>query len=174
MNLAKDALHVLQTVAPTIAKATLGPFGGLAATAISAILGTPPADEQATSAALLTATPDQLLALKQAENDFQVQMKSLGISAEKLVYDDIANARAREIAVKDNTPAILAYAITFGFFGTLGFMLWNGKPAVGGDALLVMLGSLGTAWAGIVSFYFGSSMGSVKKDATIASIAKQP
>lgn len=174
MNLAKDALHVLQTVAPTIAKATLGPFGGLAAIAISAILGTPPADEQATSAALLNATPDQLLALKKAENDFQVQMKSLGISEEKLVYDDIANARAREIAVKDNTPAILAYAITFGFFGTLSFMLWNGKPAVGGDALLVMLGSLGTAWAGIVSFYFGSSMGSVKKDATIASIAKQP
>jgi hypothetical protein len=171
MNLAQDALHVLQTVAPTIAKATLGPFGGLAATALSAILGTPPADEQATSAALLNATPDQLLALKKAEQDFQVQIKTLGISEEKLVYDDIANARARQIAVKDDTPAILAYAITFGFFGTLGFMLWNGKPAVGGDALLVMLGSLGTAWAGVVSFYFGSSLGSAKKDTALAAAA---
>jgi len=171
MNLAQDALHVLQTVAPTIAKATLGPFGGLAATAISAILGTPPGDEQTTSAALLNATPDQLLVLKKAEQDFQVQMKSLGISEEKLVYDDIANARARQIAVRDDTPAILAYAITVGFFGTLGFMLWNGKPAVGGDALLVMLGSLGTAWAGVVSFYFGSSLGSAKKDTALAAAA---
>lgn len=171
MNLAKDALHVLQTVAPTIAKATLGPFGGLAATAISAILGTPPTDEQATSAALLTATPDQLLALKKAENDFQVQMKSLGISQDKLVFDDIANARARQIAVRDETPAILAYAITFGFFGTLGFMLLNGKPTIGGDALLVMLGSLGTAWAGVVSFYFGSSLGSARKDTALAAAA---
>jgi hypothetical protein len=171
MNLAQDALHVLQTVAPTIAKATLGPFGGLAATALSSILGTPPADEQATSAALLNATPDQLLALKKAEQDFQVQIKTLGISEEKLVYDDIANARDRQIAVKDDTPAILAYAITFGFFGTLGFMLWNGKPAVGGDALLVMLGSLGTAWAGVVSFYFGSSLGSAKKDTALAAAA---
>ena len=171
MNLAQDALHVLQTVAPTIAKATLGPFGGLAATAISAILGTPPGDEAATSAALLNATPDQLLAFKKADQDFQVQMRTLGISEEKLVYDDIANARARQIAVKDDTPAILAYCITFGFFGTLGFMLWNGKPAVGGDALLVMLGSLGTAWAGVVSFYFGSSLGSAKKDTALAAAA---
>ena len=171
MNLAKDAIHVLQTVAPTIAKATLGPFGGLAATAISAILGTPPGDEQATSAALLNATPDQLLAFKKADQDFQIQMKTLGISEEKLVYDDIANARARQVAVKDDTPAILAYFITAGFFGTLGFMLWNGKPAVGGDALLVMLGSLGTAWAGVVSFYFGSSLGSAKKDTALAAAA---
>jgi len=171
MDLAKDALHVLQTVAPTIARATLGPFGGLAATALSAILGTPSADPEATNAALLNATPDQLLALKKAEQDFQVQMKSLGISQDKLVFDDIANARARQVALKDDTPAILAYAITVGFFGTLGFLLWNGKPAAGGDALLVLLGSLGTAWAGVVSFYFGSSLGSQKKDTALAAAA---
>src|SRR5882757_7249945 len=171
MNLAKDALHVLQTVAPTLARATLGPFGGLAATALAAILGTPPGDEQATNTALLSATPDQLMAFKKAEQDFQVQMRTLGISEDKLIYDDIANARARQIAIKDDTPAILAYAITLGFFGTLGFMLWNGKPAVGGDALLVMLGSLGTAWAGVVSFYFGSSLGSARKDTALAAAA---
>jgi hypothetical protein len=171
MNLAKDALHVLQTVAPTIARATLGPFGGLAATALSAILGTPPTDDQATSAALVAATPDQLSSIKKAEQDFQVQMSTLGIQDDKLIYDDIANARAREVALKDGTPAILAYAITIGFFGVLGVMLWNGKPAVGGDALLVMLGSLGTAWAGVVSFYFGSSLGSAKKDSALAAAA---
>lgn len=171
MNLAKDALHVLQTVAPTIARATLGPFGGLAATALSAILGTPPTDDQAASAALVNATPDQLLAIKKAEQDFQVQMQTLGVSEDKLVFDDISNARAREVALKDNTPAILAYAISIGFFGVLGAMLWNGKPAVGGDALLVLLGSLGTAWSGIVSFYFGSSLGSAKKDTALAAAA---
>lgn len=173
MNLAKDALHVLQTVAPTIARATLGPFGGLAATALSAILGTPPADDTATSAALVNATPDQLLAIKKAEQDFQAQMASLGIQEDKLVYDDIANARAREVALKDATPAILAYAITVGFFGTLGVMLFEGKPAAGGDALLVLLGSLGTAWAGVVSFYFGSSLGSAKKDTALAAAANK-
>src|SRR6185312_5876901 len=143
MNLAKDALHVLQTVAPTIARATLGPFGGLAATAISAILGTPPTDESATSAALLNATPDQLLALKKAENDFQVQMKSLGIAEEKLTFDDISNARGMEIATKSGTPDVLTYLTTAGFFVALigGFLM--PIPEASKGIVFSMIGSLG-------------------------------
>jgi len=173
MNFGAKALQVLKTVAPTLATAVGGPFGALASVAISAALGTPAGDPKAAETALLTATPETLLALRKAEQDFTVRMKELGISEEKLIFDDIANARGREIALKDNTPAILAYTITVGFFGTLGFMLWFGKPAIGGDALLVMLGSLGTAWAGVVAYYFGSSSGSARKDATISDIAKQ-
>jgi hypothetical protein len=172
MTFGEKALQVLRTVAPTIALAAGGPFGPLAATAISAVLGTPPNDAKAAEAALLTATPDQLLALKKAEDDFQVQMKTLDISEEKLSFDDTANARAREAAVKDWTPQILAYAVTIGFFGILAFLLWNGKPP-GGDVIMVMLGALGSAWTGIVSYYFGSSAGSASKtDAINKMIAK--
>lgn len=167
------ALQILRTVAPTIAMAVGGPFGPLAATAISAVLGTAPGDSTGAEAALLTATPDQLLALKKAEDDFQIQLKTLGIAEEKLAFDDTASARAREIAVKDNTPKILAYGVTVGFFGILGFLLYSGKPP-GGDVIMVMLGALGTAWTGIVAYYFGSSAGSAAKDRTISDIAKQP
>lgn len=177
MNLGDKALQVLKTVAPLLGTAIGGPFGALAGTALASVLGTAPTDDKATETALLAATPDQLVALKKADNDFQVQMKQLGISEEKLSFDDTASARAREVAVKDHTPAVLAYGITVGFFAVLGYMMVHGAPSTnggGGEAFLIILGSLGTAWAGVISYYFGSSAGSVQKDKTLADIAKQP
>lgn len=171
MNLGKTALSVLGTVAPTILTAIGGPFGALAAGILHAALGTS-GDDKAADAALAGASQDTLLKVKQAELDLQQKLAELGVQEEQLKYGDIANARAREIAVKDWTPSVLAYGITIGFFGTLAFMLIYGKPTTGGDALLVMLGALGTAWAGIISYYFGSSAGSASKDATLSNIAK--
>ena len=75
---------------------------------------------------------------------------------------NIEGARRREVDTKDTaTPRWLA-------FGILGWMLAMGKPAVGGDALLVMLGSLGTGWANCVSYYFGCSEWSSRKSELLA------
>jgi len=41
--------------------------------------------------------------------------------------------------------------------------LMSGK-VVAGPEIEIMLGSLGTAWTGVVAFYFGSSASSQKKD----------
>jgi len=171
MNIGSRALQILRTVAPTVALAVGGPFGPLASAAISAVLGTPAGDDKAAETALLGATPDQLLALKKAEEDFQLQLEKLGIEKDKLVFDDIANARAREIAVKDTTPRYMAYLVTIGFFGVLGYLVVEGKPVSGGDVMLVMVGSLGTAWTGIVAYYFGSSAGSAAKTDALNTIA---
>jgi len=172
MTFGAKALQVLKTVAPTIAMGALGPFGPLAAGILSAALGTPAGDDKAAETALLTATPDQLLALRQAENSFQIQLKQLGIDEEKLVYEDVANARGREIATRDTTPRYMAYLITAGFFVTLGYLIVYGKPQTGGDVMLVMVGALGTAWANIISYYYGSSAGSASKTDTINKIAE--
>ena len=168
MNFGQTAKSVLATVAPLLGTALGGPFGGLAGTLISKALGT--TDPKAMEAAITSTDPDILLKLKQADTDFQTQMKALDISEEKLHFDDIANARAREIAVKDHLPAILAISVTLGFFGILAFMCVNGAPTSGGEPFLVMLGALGAAWTGIISYYFGSSAGSAAKTATIDKI----
>jgi hypothetical protein len=158
-------LSLVRTVAPSIASAVGGPLAGMATKAISeALLGKPDGTEAELLQAAERATPEQLLALKKAENDFAIQMRELDIDLERISNADRDSARNREIKVRDWTPKILAGLITVGYFGVLFYMLRNGLPQHGGsEAMLVMLGTLGTAWGGVVAYYFGSSAGSKEK-----------
>jgi hypothetical protein len=171
MSFGSKALQILQTVAPTVALAVGGPFGPLASAAISAALGTPKGDDKAAEAALLTATPDQLLALTKENDSFKAQMKQFGIEEQKLVYDDVANARAREVALKDNTPSVLVYLTTTGFFASLLGAFLVTIPDSSKGIVFSMIGSLGTVWITQMGFYFGSSMGSASKTDVINKIA---
>lgn len=165
MTFGQKALQVLRTVAPTLALAVGGPFGPIAAAALHAALGS--TDEKSAETALLSATPDQLLALKGAENAFTERMKELGIAEEKLSFDDTADARAREIAVKDSTPKVLAYLTTFGFFAALIGTFYVPIPDSSKAIIYSMIGSLGTVWITQQGYYFGSSSGSASKTDTI-------
>jgi hypothetical protein len=162
-------ISIVRTVAPTIASAVGGPLAGMAVRTISdALLGKPDGTEEELAQAALAATPEQLLALKKAEQDFIVQMRELDIDLERIGNQDRDSARNREIKLKDVTPKVLAAIITVGYFGVLFWMLNYGLPVNGGsEAMLVMLGTLGTAWGGIVAYYFGSSAGSRDKNETI-------
>jgi hypothetical protein len=136
----------------------------MATRAISeALLGKPDGTEDELLNAAKSATPEQLLALKQAEQGFVIKMRELDLDLERISNEDRNSARNREIKTGDYTPKLLAAAVTFGFFGVLFWMIANGLPANGGEAMLVMLGTLGTAWGAIVSYYFGSSAGSREK-----------
>jgi hypothetical protein len=112
-------------------------------------------------------TPEQLLALKQAENDFALKMQALGFQHEtdllQTAATDRASARDREKSVRDWTPRVLAYGVTLGFFGLLFWLMRHEVPSASKDILNVMLGSLGTAWISVVTYYFGSSAGSERK-----------
>ncbi len=169
MSFGSTAKQVIGTVAPLLGTALGGPFGGLAGTLLAKALGT--SDPKLQEAAITSGDPEILLKLQTADEAFKAQMETLRISEEKLTFDDIANARAMQVQTHDSTPRYLAYLITFGFFATLGYLIVYGKPTAGGDVMLVMVGSLGTAWASIVSFFYGSSAGSAAKTDVINKIA---
>ena len=109
---------------------------------------------------------------KQAEALLQLEMLRLQAAQElfKAEVADRDSARKREMEVKDATPRVLAYTLTGGFFGILGYMLVYGLPVAGGEALLVMLGALGTGWATMLSYYYGSSSGSSDKNSLLSKL----
>lgn len=155
---------LLGQVAPSIATALGGPLAGVAVRTLSnALFGHEDASEQQVSEALSNASPDQLAAIKKIDADFKVQMKSLDIDLERIAAGDRDSARQMQMSTKDSTPKILAYFITFGFFGALVWILVFGIPKTGTEVILMMLGSLSTSWTGVVQFYYGSSAGSKAK-----------
>lgn len=164
----KDALHIIGAIAPTVGTALGGPFGALAGGLLQKALGT--TDAASTESLILAGSPDTMAKIKIAEDDLTAKLAELGVQKQQLAYADTDSARKREEVVKDNTPKILAYGITAGFFGILIFLVFNGKPP-GGDVIIYMLGVLGTAWSGVVGYYFGSSAGSDSKSALLGKLA---
>ena len=166
----------LEAVAPGRATALGGPVAGLAVSTIEKVFGLTPGSgtDDTMSVAMAQATPDQLLALKKADNDFMVQMKQLDINLADIDEKDRASARDRQAETKDPIPGILAILAVSGFFGILIYMLGWGikKDVAGSDAFLLLLGSLGTVVTQVFSYYYGSSRGSQGKDATIKLLAK--
>lgn len=159
----------LKTVLPTLATAFGGPLAGVAASFVADKLGLDEKTVDAVKAAVTGATPEQLVAMKAIDADLQKYFAGLDIKLEEIAAADRDSARGREAKTGDSaTPRWLAFFVTAGFFGVLGYLLQNGKPEQGGDALLVMLGSLGASWTAIIAYYFGSTKGSAEKTALLA------
>ena len=154
----------LKTIAPTIATAIGGPLGGLAYEAVSKVLGISQDDaKKMLDDGKLTA--DQIASVQQAEIALKAKAQELGLDFEQLAVQDRKSARDMQTNTHSFIPPALAIMVTLGFFGILvGLMMETFKTS---DALLLMLGSLGTAWTAIMSFYFGSSAGSQAKDAML-------
>lgn len=169
MSLLDQFGPLLGQVAPTIATALGGPLAGIAVKTLSnVLLGHENGSEDDVKAAMATASPDQLAALKKIDADFKVHMKELDIDLERIAAGDRDSARKMQSETRDWVPKLLAIVITLGFFGILVWMLINGMPTTGTEALLMMLGALGTAWTGVVNFYYGSSAGSKAKTDAMA------
>lgn len=185
MNLIQEALSVVSTLAPTLGTALGGPLGGLAggllAKGIGAVIGkkdaagnAAPATQKEIETAILGGDPQTLLAVKQVEADLQKHMADLGVQEDQLRFQDTASARAREVAVKDATPKIIAYVVIILVLVAEGSMFFVGQPkGIDGVVLGRILGTLDSALMLILGYYFGSSSGSQAKDVTLANLAKQ-
>ena len=154
----------IEQLAPTIASCLGGPLAGMAVEAVSKAIGVDPSAVQDTiNSGKLTA--EQIASIQQAEITLKAKAQEMNLDFEQLAIQDRKSARDMQTTNKSWIPPLLAIMVTLGFFGILTGMM-SGR-VTSSEALMIMLGSLGTAWTGIIAFYFGSSASSQNKDALL-------
>lgn len=156
---------VIGSVAPALATALGGPLAGLAVREIgSKVLGKESATEQDLVNAVALATPEMLVKLRELDQQFAKDMAAMGVELEKLENADRADARARQVALKDWMPNVLGIGLMASFFTVQFWLLGHDVPAGTRELLTRTLGTLDVSLAMVLSYYFGSSRGSRAKD----------
>lgn len=118
--------------------------------------------------------PEAALKAQESLQLYDIKLKEIESEKQKIINDklrimneNIKSAREREIAVKDKTPSVLAYASFFGFFSILFILMKYEVPPTAHDVMMIMIGVLGGIIQGVISYYFGSSSGSAEKNKII-------
>lgn len=170
-----DFGSIIKTVAPWIGSALTGgagPLVGMAVSAAASALGASDKTADGIKAALAGATPEQMLALKQADQGFALQMQELGFkdleSLEAIAAGDRKDARAMQVATRSVMPAVLSVVVTTGFLGLLTGMMLGVLKVSDSQALLLMLGALGAAFGCVMQFWFGTTHDSGRKTDMLA------
>lgn len=167
-----DWKSIIATVAPWIGTALGGPLGGMAVEAAASALGLSEKTTDAVKQAISGVTPEQMLALKNADNEFALKMQELGFKQvadlEAIAAGDRKDARDLQKTTQSNVPAFLSILVTVGYFAILVGMMTGTLKVSDSQALLIMLGSLGTAWGMVMAFWFGTTAGSIAKSELLA------
>lgn len=167
-----DWKALVGTVAPWIGTALGGPLGGMAVEALGNALGISDKTTDSLKQALSGATPEQMLALKKADQEFSLQMQALGFKniqdLEAIAAGDRKDARLMQVSKPSVVPAVLSIGVTLGYFSILIGMMLGKLTVSDSQALLLMLGSLSTAWVTVMAFWFGTTRDSSRKTDLLA------
>jgi len=156
---------------PALGTALGGPAGGLAAkTALSLISSKLGIEEKNLTPANITniaANPDQLVKLKEIEADYGLEIK-------RLYFDDLRNARQREIEItkvtgkRDINLYALAWTVIAGFFVMTGMMYFKPLPESAIGPINQLFGALAAGFGMVLNYFYGSSRSSADKTKLLA------
>ena len=147
-----DVLSALAQVVPVLATALGGPLAGLATKVLGEVAGLVPSDLSKP----VTGLDKDLLV--NAENEFVLRCRQLGIDEAAIHQKDRESARAREQQVGGYANPILAAVVLVGFLLGAWWVL-TGRLTIGADAGMVgaVIGYMSAKADQVVSYYFGSS-----------------
>lgn len=169
-----DWREVVGSVAPGLATALGGPLAGAIVTILAdKVLGRPGASEDDVIEALShgSLSADQIVRIKEAERDLQVELAKVQASREAVGYADVASAREREVAMAQapnagwlnlNLVPIMALTVVIGG-GLLLYFSTDQDIKYGVTSLMTL----------VLGYYFGKSSSDWKMTATIDRLVKQ-
>jgi hypothetical protein len=182
-----DIKTLVTSQAPSLAGVLGGADAPMALAALGrSLVGDDQASPDVVAKALSSADPDVALRVRQAEESLLSRLDRASTSLAQLnagargsgggtVQRDQAaaldrqQARQRQTRSNDKTNGWLAIITTTGFFVILLFVIGAPYvlrvPAVSNPVAETLLGVLGTGWVAVISYYFGSSVGSKEKTA---------
>jgi hypothetical protein len=167
-----DWKKVLGTVAPWIGTALGGPLGGMAVEAAANALGLSDKTVDAVKQAISGATPEQMLALKKADQEFAARMQELGFKheadMEALVTGDRKDARAMQVSTRSWVPAILTGVLLAAFNAALAALFLMAVPEGNRDIVVYMIGQLSGFAAAAVAYWLGTTRNSQNKTDLLA------
>jgi membrane-bound ClpP family serine protease len=157
---------IVRSIAPTLGTALGGPMAGAATKFIAdKMLGKEDASQEEIQEAIISASPEQLVKLREIDNQFKLQMRNLQIDVYELEYKD--RDSARKLFEVNILPQITLSALfVLGYFGVLYFLMNSGideTSMINNPVFTTILGVLTAAIPQILGFWFGSSLGSKQK-----------
>ena len=146
--------NIVSSLAPTLGAAIGGPLGGQAGQILSQVLGVKNSPVEIEKA-INNLTAEQMMELKKAEKDYQLQMKEFEIDIYSLETQDTQHAREKFSG--DWTPKFLGSLTVVGFISYIFMITAYPIDDASDDIVMLILGYLSGIASAVISFYFGSS-----------------
>lgn len=167
-----DWKALVSTVAPWIGTALGGPLGGMAVEAAANALGLSDKTADSVKQALSGVTPEQMLALKNADQEFALQMQAIGFKnvadMETIAAGDRADARHLQREKPSYVPAMLTCFVVGAFTITLLLLLRFNVPDTNRDIVVYMIGQLSGGFTSALAFWLGTTRASERKTELLA------
>lgn len=154
---------IIGTVAPTIATALGGPMAGAAVKFLgSQFLGDENASEEKVADFVRQANPETLMQIKQADQEFAIQMERLGVDVFKLEVEDKKDARLQH---KDShMPSAMTVMLTIMMSSIIAALFLVPVQEGAKEVLFMLLGIAVKEWANSLHYWYGTTRGSSDKN----------
>ena len=152
----------LAAIAPTIATAMGGPLAGAATKFLAnKLIGDENASIESIEAAVVGASPEMLINLKQMDAEFKLNMKKLDVDIFEIEAKD--KSSARENHSHSNMPAILSVSLTTFIVGIVCALFYTEPPQGAREVLFMLLGVVIKEWSNSMHYWYGTTRSSSEK-----------